>query len=508
MTAALLLSSMGAMAQETYQNAELATQDLNGTAKYVGMGGAMEALGADISAAGSNPAALGISRSNSVTATFGYGNQPNGGNLAGDSKGNVNFDQLGVVINMDKTSDSYLNLGIGYRKSTNFNQILNLAGASLPYTIDGKTYYGSQNTTTYEKYHTRLGEDAYSQIDFLYENTLMATDDGSGDLGTYSSNGYALNRDRKGYIGNYDFILSGNSNDRIYYGFGVTISDVHYRNSSLYSETLLDGGQTIGSVEIEDSRKITGVGANIKGGIIFRPIEASPFRLGLSIETPTWYDLRTTNSTRIFNKTNIGSSKKTLGNTEAYEFEISTPWIFGLSAGTTFGRMLAIGASFNYADYSSLKTSIKDGVTTHYDYIESSYRDQNMSEHTDRSLKGVSTFKVGAELRVVPEIALRLGYNYVSPMYKEEAYKNITLDSPGIYYSSTTDYTNWKATNRFTAGLGFNVTPEFSLDLAYQYSDTKGEFAPYCNINENTPACSVDVNNKRHQALCTLTYRF
>ncbi|MCF0202693.1 MAG: hemin receptor, partial [Bacteroidaceae bacterium] len=51
-TAALLLASLGAAAQETYQNAELADANLNGTARYVGMGGAMDALGADISAAG------------------------------------------------------------------------------------------------------------------------------------------------------------------------------------------------------------------------------------------------------------------------------------------------------------------------------------------------------------------------------------------------------------------------------------------------------------------------
>ena len=44
-----LVLSLPAMAQETYENANIATQDLNGTARYVGMGGAMDALGADLS---------------------------------------------------------------------------------------------------------------------------------------------------------------------------------------------------------------------------------------------------------------------------------------------------------------------------------------------------------------------------------------------------------------------------------------------------------------------------
>ena len=58
MAAAMLTTA--ATAQETYDNAQLAQKDLNGTARYVGMGGAMEALGADISTMGTNPAGIGM----------------------------------------------------------------------------------------------------------------------------------------------------------------------------------------------------------------------------------------------------------------------------------------------------------------------------------------------------------------------------------------------------------------------------------------------------------------
>ena len=44
----LSLFMANAYAQETYENTKLVDNDLNGTARYVGMGGAMEALGADI----------------------------------------------------------------------------------------------------------------------------------------------------------------------------------------------------------------------------------------------------------------------------------------------------------------------------------------------------------------------------------------------------------------------------------------------------------------------------
>lgn len=44
-----LVAAASATAQETYENARIATEDLNGTARYVGMGGALDALGADLS---------------------------------------------------------------------------------------------------------------------------------------------------------------------------------------------------------------------------------------------------------------------------------------------------------------------------------------------------------------------------------------------------------------------------------------------------------------------------
>ena len=65
----VLATAMPVVAQETYENAKIATEDLNGTARYVGMGGAMDALGADISTIGSNPAGIGLFRKSNISAS-------------------------------------------------------------------------------------------------------------------------------------------------------------------------------------------------------------------------------------------------------------------------------------------------------------------------------------------------------------------------------------------------------------------------------------------------------
>ena len=129
-----------------------------------------------------------------------------------------------------------------------------------------------------------------------------------------------------------------------------------------------------------------------------------------------------------------------------------------------------------------------------------------MNNHTEKSLKGVSTLKVGAELRPDPAMALRLGFNYVSPMYQDNAYKPGDILSVGNALTGTA-YTNWEATYRLTAGFGYRID-KFNIDLAYQYNTTNGKFTPYAsNYVSKTPE-TVKVNDKRHQLSLTLGYTF
>ena len=107
-------------------------------------------------------------------------------------------------------------------------------------------------------------------------------------------------------------------------------------------------------------------------------------------------------------------------------------------------------------------------------------------------------------------MALRAGYNFVSGMYNMNGFRDGTIDSPGTYYSSTTEYTNWKATHRATAGVGLSLG-KFGIDVAYQFNTTSGEFAPFMSYNGDEEKCIADVvnvSNKRHQVIGTLSFRF
>ena len=530
LTAAML--GTAASAQETYENAPLAQKDLNGTARYVGMGGAMEALGADISTMGTNPAGIGLFRRSVINGSFGFNTQADAEDFGNANKTNMSFDQAGFVYAMRTGQRSFINFGFSYNKSRNFDQILTAAGR-----LNG----ASQNKLSAMKnangvYSLQASNNkllsnsaAFNQVDYLYSNVLFNNADkaelssagvivNQGDKTPvfYNANDYQFGRSYTGYIGEYNFNMSGNSNDRFYWGLTFGLYDVHYNTSTAYRENLVDGSKGIGSVTMSDERKITGTGFDVKAGIIFRPVEESPFRVGLYVHTPTWYDLTTRNYTSLANNTQTEYGSADGGSSsESYDFKFYTPWRFGISLGHTVGNYLALGATYEYADYTTSDIRVNDGGDIDYwgDYYESSYSDDAMKSNIKNSLKAVHTLKLGVEFKPEKNWSVRLGYNFLSPMYNKNGYKDGTLNSYGSYYGSTTDYTNWKATNRVTAGVGY-AFKNWTVDLAYQYSQTNGDFYPFMSYVDSEESkydniCdAVSVSNKRHQMLLTLGYKF
>ncbi len=532
---AATLFSLPVAAQETYENANLTSTDLNGTARYVGMGGAMEALGADVSTIGSNPAGIGLFRRSQLSVSGGLLMQSNGKEYGDGKKTNASFDQIGFVYTTRASRGSNLNFGFNYTKGKNFDFLLNASG---------KLGNGSQNNQSYLKhvlgsenyggFDVRKKDDAYigfaspqanfvswtwNQLDYLYFNTLLPDATTAGKFNNYLADSYTFDKASTGYVGNYDFNISGSIQDQFYLGLTFGLKDVHYDSESRYNERLSNG---IGDVSVLDIRRITGIGFDITAGIIVRPIASSPFRIGAYVKTPTWYDLTTSNVTRIDRNTNTGGKNDWGEVPNSYDYKLWTPWKFGLSLGHTVGNYLALGLTYEFEDHSTLDSRINDGgyYNDYYGtYYETSSADKSMNKHTKQALKGVSTLKMGAEYKPTSNLALRLGYNYISPKYNKDAQKDPTIVSPGSAYSSSTDFVNWDSTNRFTFGIGYQIN-KFNVDLAYQYSIQKGTFYPFSTMNfsihdtatgnttsYSNQAVGAKVDNNRGQLLLTVSYR-
>ena len=531
-------AALPSAAQDTYEGAKLMTTDLNGTARYVGMGGALEALGAEISAIGTNPAAIGLFRHSTFQTSLSVVSQQDAVKFAEVGKTHVSFDQAGFVYSTRMDRQSFLNIAFNYHKSRNFNQILSAAnslrrgslnqvgfakydkdnvnrgGYNLDWNVDGDLMGFENNSESAYRAYT------FTQVDYLYMNAFnawpKAGTDGDVEIGYLDGDSYLYNNGQRGWISDFDVNLSGNVNDRVYLGLTVGFHDVNYKSTTDYTENLIFAdGSRAGNTLLSDERKVTGTGIDVKAGIIIRPVEFSPFRVGLSVSSPTWYDLKTSNTTQFYNncyQQGIGLWEKG-ENDETYEFKMYTPWKFDVSLGHTIGNMLALGATYEYSDYSTMDMRINDGYD--YDGNRESHSDRVMNNQTEHTLKGVHLLKLGAELKPDPAMAVRLGYNYVSPMYEENGVRDMTINSIGVMYSSTNDYVNWKDTHRITCGLGYKYDG-WNFDLAYQYSTTNGTFHPFQpNTSFDFDGATVtnvpqttEVSNKRHQVMMTVGYTF
>lgn len=522
--ACLALIAAGMQAQETYESAELATEDLNGTARYIGMGGAMEALGADISTIGTNPAGIGLFRRSWVGASAGLTIQRGDSyDFCKNGKTNADFNQMGAVYAMQTSENSFFNFGFNYHKNRNFNQIISAMGVLDNSSISEKAVIAAHSNTL-----------QYNRMDLLvYDNYH---DNGVGYM-PYGIQYFGLN-DNEGYISEFNFNLSGNIKNRIFLGLSVGVHDVNYRSSANYYEYVMYNiarsirFQETGASESDydkltanypygletvNYKEITGSGANIKFGAIFRPIETSPFRIGLYIHTPTWYHLTSRVNQDVYTDSDQKTNRK--GISAVTNYRVSTPWKFGFSLGHTFSNVVALGATYEYAKYSSINVA-----------DDFSHDDRVVNYNTEESLKGVHTLKLGVEVKPVPEVAIRAGYNYQSAIYDaDKGYKDYMThetesDTYGSFYTSN-DYTNWKGTNRVTFGLGFALMKNVNLDLSYQYAFQKGEYHPYSATSgtmykdgdadyyptgeymENGSVIQ-NVKNDRHQLNCTLSYKF
>ena len=531
-TVATALFVSGINAQSIYDATKIASKDLNGTARFVGMGGAMSALGGDISTMGTNPAGIGIYRSNDAMTSFsfsafgseskykGYDNTYN----SKLDKNHWSYDNIGFVISSkigNQTPLRYVNFGFNYHKSKSFYKNMGMEGLLNTDPNGGivtQTYQMANLTNGVKDSKYLDGREAFRDPDLGWMSVLgwqgyLIQEDKSDPQNPYrympvtTDIPYSLFRsEERGGIDAYDFNVSFNFNDRVYLGLTVGAYDVDYSKYSSYDESY---GEETGYL-LESWNKISGSGFDFKMGAIIRPFEDSPFRIGLAVHTPTFY--RLTYTTSAYLESNIWMHNNDTGKDELLnsyfdtykelnnkdmnrEFRLKTPWKYNVSLGYTVGQNLAIGAEYEYEDYSSVKFRYPEGDKMEFE-----------TNAAKMVMKGVNTFRIGAEYKVIPQFAFRLGYNYSSSIFKNGAIKYLPYNS----VNTDTDFANSKSLSNYTLGIGYRGTMIYA-DLAYKFSSYKEDFYPFYNeFNDRgivTPNVTK-ITNTRSQVLFTLGMRF
>lgn len=526
----LIGAAAAADAQDSYDAQNFVNSDLNGTSRFVAMGGALGALGGDISVMSTNPAGTAMYRRSDASISIG-GLFTEKGALDHD-RSRMSLDQGGALITFDMNNPSgkglqFVNFGVNYQKKRNYfsNQrtdIQHLDGkmgqswqiASLCNEAWDNNYYGTladMSASVFnsprsvgilsEKYYDRDGNFLGSELlDVDDPNYLSPHDEKNVDLVNYEGFGADKAYYEKATQGanvQVDLNVSLNLSDQLFFGASVGVYDIDYKRESFYQELGMDGN----AYDWSNVYKTTGDGFDVKLGFICRPIEDSPFRFGVTVHTPIWYRMTDSNSAELW-YTPKDAAEYMVGfhSNDEYDYNFRTPWKFGLSLGHTIGTNFAIGAEYEYQDLGTAKyTSIDDQDEVYF---------RNINQITKQTLRGQHTLKVGAEFKPIDEFAIRLGYNFVSSPFKSDAYRTIGYD--GVY--SETDYTNWGPINRFTVGLGYRYKGGY-FDVAYQYQMQKGDFYAFRDNYFDDNAVlhtlqSTKIDNNRSQLMATLGFRF
>ena len=523
LTSMLLGTGLAMQAQDTYLNDQMTNTsgDVYGTARFVGMGGAMGALGADISTISWNPAGIGLLRKSELGFTAGAVWDSKGVN--GINRAHATLDQMGGVFSFRTGNDKmpYCNVAFNYQKKKNFN---NAFFADNDY-LNGLSQMSQLADLVNAGYDTDNNLAGWA-LDNLYLIPLYKDANGGltpqqphegaepaqyvnkykGELNRYTQKTW-------GALNAFDINISGNVKNRCYWGFTLGFDQLRYRAQNDYYEesSCQEGGElNMGDYSLYTDREIDGVGINMKFGVIFRPVEDNSFRIGLTLETPTWYVLKSSTLYQLIDQ--VANTATDMP--ESYlEYSIRTPWKFRAGMGSTVGSVLAWDVDYEYANWGRTAMGYPNDYADDAGFFDNTW-DKAMNEQTKRTLKGTHNVRAGIEVKPTKQLAVRLGYNFATSSYKDNpAFDQFGLDSKAMDYSTSTSYMKVGQLNSLTLGMGYRWKCAY-LDMAYKVSRQKSDFYAFYEPTDanrfHTPnrlsPASTDLS--RQQLTATLGFRF
>ena len=279
-------------AQGLMDASKYANTDILGTARYMSMAGSMGALGGDPSAVLDNPAALGIYRSSELSFTLNatpsvtFATSPTNATKQNDFF--FNFNQLSYVMSLQSGKDEgYVssNFSFTYNRLKDFHRQTSVAAmgtSSMTNMIADFSigFYPSEihEDNLYAPYLSVLGYQGYL-IDPMIPDSMCYTPY------AYNTNRMAYQGEESGRIDEYNFSYAANVGHYLYIGAGLGLQTLDYKLVS-YSGEMYDNGA---STTLKNVFKSSGVGCNLRIGVIVRPI--AWMRIGASFQSPTWYTM-------------------------------------------------------------------------------------------------------------------------------------------------------------------------------------------------------------------------
>jgi hypothetical protein len=382
-----------------------------GSARYAAQGGAIGALGGDLTSMVTNPAGLGFYRSSefSFTPSFYWVNTSSDfmNTRVDESQLKFNVGNLGYVRSMvqNKTKGFVgASFGFGYNTLANFNNRTTMRGyndnSSM---LDDFTWHANADPDNLSPFYEQLAFDTY----------LMPYDEAAGEYWhDMQIDGYGQELLRSsvqsGYIGEYSLSGAFNFSNFLYFGatagiHALRFSEQIYHTESDYDNHVLD----FDSFQFREFNDTRGWGYTFRFGMIIRPIQL--IRVGASFQLPTYYkltDYKYTDMNSFWDR-GSGISDTRQGSPDGvYDYKLRTPFRVNANASVILFKLATISAGYEYVDYASSNLDAYD------------YRFFDENDRIRQDFQDTHNLKAGAEVRF-GSLYLRGGAQYLMSPYSD-----------------------------------------------------------------------------------------
>ena len=491
--AVLTLSATMAMAQNEDDAIRYSNVVPMGTAKFISMGGAMGAIGGDMSAISINPAGLGVYRNDQFSFTPMWNAEKSESKLWYIDNGtkqtnpstktnttDFRFANVGLVTVFPTDPDMGL---VSFSTGIYYNRIANFAGG---YVAKGNNAVGSMLDKEVDEFNDgeNGGKIFFRSYLFRYDSLDRKYYNDYEWVGRYGSD-QRKSVATSGSMGEYCFALGFNINNKYYLGGSLNIVRVNYKQVQDYYEKPDFDDIDLVDFNVTDEFITSGGGVNMKLGVIGWLNDY--VRFGASFQTPTILNL--SDDTGALVESNVIDWIPNEDGTEYYSSPLkgsaneNDGWDWDLTLPSRFTGSLAFvvpqrgmfDIDCEVVNYSATNLDDTDGL------IKNDYADLN--NRIADVYRTTLNLRLGGELTFGPVVARGgLGF-YGSPYKSGEA--------------------NSSASRKvFSLGMGYR-TQHFSFDVGYSFASHKHTAYLY-----KYDYCGADLKTKNSALAMTFGFRF
>lgn len=430
-----------------------------GTARGLGVGGAMGSIGGDFGSLASNPAGIAMYKWSEFQISPGLNRSESNSTLTASAGNSLSDDRTRFVfpsasyVQVNRVLDKHWTrtvFGIGINRIADFNKKFqyqgNQANSITQYFIEQSNFINPDNLEQLSPFVGLPAYDAFITTFDTYTSQYVA------DIDRNQVVDKTQTISQKGGIDELTFAFGADFDNKLHLGVSLSLPFLSFKEKKEYTETLT-GHPVFNTLEFDENLTANGGGVNIKVGGKY--IIARKVHISAAFHSPTWmrineeFDNRA-NYQYIFNEDLFPSPgpQEGLSPEGAFEYDLRTPWRTTGGLGIIIGRIGFVSSEVEYVNYKSAKFKISD---------DPGFEEQ-LNDDIFFELGSTLAVRFGAEIRPTKAIRIRGGYGMGESVFAD------TEGLEGQYFS---------------LGAGIWLGDQIFIDAAFRSEMIDQRYNPY-----------------------------